>query len=224
MKTYESESPFWHIVVDDAFPRGLIEQAAADWPNPQSEVWLRYDSLLERKRTCNRWEQFPESIRDLFIGMLCFPLSLHDGGRIIPDTMLYGAGMHDMGPGDHLDVHLDADRHALTGMERWANQILFLTDYESCGGRLELWDECLANCMTSIEPRMGRLIAFECSDHSYHGITEPVTGPLRRKSLAVYWWGMPNGEEGQRPRAKFVATESDPYDPVKERLRRERCD
>ena len=97
-----------------------------------------------------------------------------------------------MRPGDYLRMHLDADRHPLTGLERRANAILFLTG--DCGGPLILGE-------SPVQPTPGRLVLFETTDESWHGVPGPITGA--RLSLSSYWWGLPRGA-AKRGRAEFA--------------------
>ncbi len=123
-----------------------------------------------------------------------------DDAPLLPDTLLWGAGLHAMGRGDHLGLQLDADWHPLTGLERRANAILFVHPHweKEWGGALHL-----AGC-EPIECKPGRLALFETTDESWHGISELLTCPaeIERRSLAVYWWGIPR-EPAKRARAYF---------------------
>lgn len=212
-------------MADDYFPAPLIAKAAAEWPGPDWPHWLRYDTPLERKRACNDWRAIPAACSELLQRLLCLqPKQFLPGILASSDVGLYGAGMHDMGNGDHLDVHLDADRHPLTGMERRVNAILFLSAWERpWGGALELWADDMHTCQVRVWPAAGRLVVFETSDASYHGV-EPIRCPphIRRRSLAVYWWGVPRSPS-KRPRALFVPRPGEPDDPLKVALRAERA-
>ncbi len=207
-------------ILDDRFDAARISAAAAAWPADDWPHWLRYDSPLERKRTCRDKEVMPRPVRLLLFDLL----HLMIGVGAQPDPTLYGAGMHSMSTGDHLDVHLDADRHPHTGQQRLLNTILFLSPWEpNWGGELELWPPTLDVVYRAIEPLPGRLVVFDTDDNSYHGIPQPLTYPAgqQRMSLAVYWWGQPHGPV-KRPRAQYVALAGEPFDPVKEQMRQER--
>lgn len=209
---------------DDVFAAEMVREAAASWPGPEAP-WVRYDTPLERKQTLNDWPAVPLACAALLRHLLSLPvgpmLGLPESPPLLPDMGLWGAGLHEHQAGQHLDVHLDADCHRLTGMERRANAILFLSPWRAeWGGPLELWDHDLASPIL-VYPAPGRLVLFECSDGSYHGVPRRVTGPQPRRSLAVYWWSLPRGPL-RRPRARYVALPGEEPSADKELLRQER--
>jgi len=106
-----------------------------------------------------------------------------------------GGGMHQSGPGAHLDVHVDFDRHPDTGWRRKVNLLLYLNHgwREEWGGCLELHggDEPVV-----ITPEFGRLVIFECSDHSWHGHPTPVAEGHVRRSLAAYFYDPDDSPQG----------------------------
>jgi hypothetical protein len=215
--------PFPHVILDDVFEPERLQAAAAAWPPPYWPHWLQYDNALERKQTCNSWQHMPAPCQELLLDLLSGGWGRELGVLgLLPDAALWGGGMHSMGAGDRLDVHLDSDRHPRTQLERRLNAILFVHDVwePAWGGELELWTPTLDAPAVLIEPRPGRLILFAAGDASYHGVAQRLHCPpdVRRKSLAAYWWGVPHAEPGQRPRARFVSTRGD-HDPRKELLR-----
>ena len=46
----------------------------------------------------------------------------------------------------------------------------------SPGGRIELWDQQVSQCVQSLAPVLNRCIVFETSERSFHGVT-PVRSP-----------------------------------------------
>lgn len=211
-------------VYDGLFPADLVAQAAAEWPAPDWPGWTaRYDSPLERKLAANDWQTMPPACRALLAQMLTLDVNALLAGLpagTIPDATLYGGGMHTMARGGHLDLHLDCDRHPRLGLERRANAILFLGDWQrEWGGAFELHGATRAE----VCPLKGRLLVFETTDVSVHGVPLPIQCPpdVQRKSLAVYWWGPPRGP-GKRPRAQFVDRPGGAPQPEKEVLRSRR--
>lgn len=166
------------------------------------------------------WDAIPQPCRLLFGRMATLQWSVLQG--LIPDLSLWGGGLHCMGRGDKLDLHLDADRHPRLALERRANAILFVGVWiEAWGGQLELWNKDLTGSEKQIAPVQGRLVIFETSDVSYHAVSQPLACPdgTLRRSLALYWFGAPRGPS-RRPRATFMAPASEPADPVKDQLRK----
>jgi len=104
-----------------------------------------------------------------------------------PDPTLHGGGLHVTVSGGFLGVHLDYDRHPkIPGKRRALNVIAFLHPEwkKAWGGALVLCDPA-GTPVRRFYPNPGRVIAFEVSDLSYHGV-EPVRGAAPRVSLAVY--------------------------------------
>ncbi len=192
------------LILDDWAPSDLLARAAAEWPGDRAP-WVEYATADQHKRTlgCRRtergqivsdWPAIPAACRELLARILVLDVGvlLCIAGRLVPDTLLWGAGLCEMRTGDYLGEHLDADRHPLTGLERRANGVLFLTG--GCGGPLLLGDK-------AIMPKPGRLVLFATDEESWHSVPGPITAP--RRSLAVYWWGQPRGA-AKRPRAQFA--------------------
>ena len=140
--------------------------------------------------------------------MLFFDVSILGLGDLVPDTALWGGGMHSMGRDSVLGLHLDASHHALSGMKRVLNGILFLNPewQDEWGGKLEIWDPTKERPTLSIAPVFNRLVLFNTSDTSWHGIPHTLNCPpdVVRKTLAVWWYARPIGSEAvARNRALF---------------------
>lgn len=139
--------------------------------------------------------QSPESVR-----MWCDLL----GYAVLPDPTGWGGGLHVTGEGGELGAHLDFDRHPkLPAWRRALNIIAFIHH-----GWSPAWggDFCLCDPMGKVVRRFtawaGEVIAFECSDLSYH-LAEPVTGPAERVSVAAYFLS-PATAANTRQRALFL--------------------
>lgn len=195
-------------IFENAFDAELCRAAAEAWPASDWPGWHAvYQSQQQRKRACNRWEDMPAPCRQLLSEMMFLDPAAFALGLLVPDTGLWGGGMQEMGAGDVLGLHLDADTHALSGMHRAVNAILFLTpDWrEEWGGNLELWSEDKSRRVASIAPVFNRLVLFAATDTSWHGIPQPLACPAdaKRKTLACWWYGPPQGK-ARRQRAAFA--------------------
>lgn len=197
---------FRHAVLDDVFDADAIRAAAASWPAPGWQGWgVVYKSEHQRKRACNRWEDMPEPCRRLLGEMLFLDVSAFGLGPLVPDAGLWGGGMQDMGSGEWLSKHLDADTHKLSGLSRRLNAILFLSEWEGgWGGELDLYDASGSRSLVTIAPAHGRLVLFATGNDTWHAV-RMVTAPqwARRKTLACWWYGPPTGER-LRERAQFA--------------------
>ena len=189
---------------DNLFDPAEITAASQDWPSSDWEHWIRYDSSFEKgKLTCEDWKVIPQSSALL----LCRLLSLSKeiiGCELVPDGSLRGGGMQCMTDGGRLDIHFDSSHHGLNGWQRRLNAILFLQDWNSeWGGAFELWNKSLASPNLLVYPSKGRLLIFETSNKTPHGVSRPLSCPVEivRQTLAV-WWYTP---DSYRARAEFLA-------------------
>ena len=102
-----------------------------------------------------------------------------------------GGGVHRIpAPGGHLDVHVDFNQDR-QGRWRRVNVLLFLNErWNDPGGELELWSvtDDDAQPVVCFTPELGTLIAFECSERSWHGHPVPLQNRTPRKSLAAYYF------------------------------------
>lgn len=97
-----------------------------------------------------------------------------------------GGGLHQTGPGGHLNHHVDFTEH--DGRYRRVNVLLYLNDGWSLndGGTLELLTP--TSLVSEIVPRANRLVVFDCGDNFFHGHPEPVAPGRLRKSIATYYF------------------------------------
>ena len=185
--------PFRYRIIDGLFDPSIIRSAAESWPDADWPHWILYDSAEQTKKTCNVPFYMPVAVRQLTSELLAMPVGELLGlGTLIPDPSLHAGGMHRIWPGGSVGNHLDADSHPLILWTRRANAILYVNQCD--GGELMLGNEC------SIEPRPGRLVLFECSDKSFHGVL-PVTAGCR-SSIMSCWWSVGTGS---RLKAEFSA-------------------
>jgi hypothetical protein len=190
-----------HWIFDYEFqPR--TDTPSRDWPGWE----VRYDNDCERgKRTTRDLSTLPGHLDVLGVLRRSAEVwSRRLGYDVTDDPTLHGGGLHVTEPGGHLQTHLDYDLHPLVpGKRRALNLIAFLHAIwePTWGGALVLCDPS-GTVTHRIEPTPGRLVAFEVSDLSYHGV-EPVTGPADRVSVAAYFLS-DAGPRNTRRRALFV--------------------
>jgi Rps23 Pro-64 3,4-dihydroxylase Tpa1-like proline 4-hydroxylase len=138
---------------------------------------------------------------DWFVG--CIEPTMLDPIRVELDPTIWGGGLHVTESGGWLNGHLDYDRCPKIPTHRRAlNAIGFLNPEwrEEWGGAFCLYNP-MGEVVKRIYPEPGMVLAFECSDLSYHGV-EKVTGPVERITLAAYFLS-PAGPEHTRMRAMF---------------------
>lgn len=217
------------MLIQYPFPHLILEgqKVPTDWPVADHLDWVIYDSALERKRAFNKWTQIPRDCQQILSHLMLLPVGEMLGIKdlLVPDITLHGAGCHEMQAGDHLDLHLDCDRHVhFPGWQRRVNGILFVSDWqEDWGGELEFYQPNSSQPAVSILPARGKLVLFATGDESQHRVNKlRCPAEVSRRTLTVYWWGKAEGPL-RRPRALFIPTPNEQPDPEKDQLRRLRA-
>ncbi len=104
---------------------------------------------------------------------------------------MHGAGLHIHPRGGRLGIHLDYERHPITGKQRRINIILYMTrDWDPAwNGHTELWLADMATCVVRSPVQFNHAIIFRTDDISWHGLPEPIRCPKGqfRKSIAYYY-------------------------------------
>ena len=204
--------PFRHWIFDD-------------WCEPLSPPPPPADPRWEA-RYCNDAERLKRTTRDLAAIPGAPQLfdrlrgSAHDwspilGYQVIDDPTMHGGGIHVTEPGGWLGTHLDYARHPrLPEFRRALNLIAFVHPEwrPGWGGELELCDP-MGSPVVRIEPRPGRLVAFEVSDLSYHGLAPTSPSAAERVSLAVYYLTEATAAD-TRMRAMFLPSRSSLEAPI----------
>lgn len=197
-------SPFPHTIRDGLFPPDLLAEAAASWPGPEWSGWHAYDDGMQSKQVSDLTAFLPRPYACLLHRMARLDTS-DFGLRLVPDLGLWGAGLHQSGPGPGVALHEDADHHPRLGLQRALSAVLYVHPRwePEWGGELELWHADQSGPAVRIEPLPGRLVVFDVRGTAYHRVA-PVTawGDVRRMSIALFWYGQPVA--GTRPRARFV--------------------
>jgi 2OG-Fe(II) oxygenase superfamily len=106
--------------------------------------------------------------------------------------MLDGGGLHMVGTGGRLNVHVDFSHHPRTKLNRRLNLLLYLNrDWKlEYHGELEFWDKDLTKALSRISPVFNRCVIFSTTRHSFHGHPVPLDLPpdTYRRSIALYYF------------------------------------
>lgn len=199
--------PFRHTVIDNFAPASLVRAAAMEWPRDDWPHWHKYrdlDSVKLATRDCHR---FPPACAELLRLMSSLDVEPAAGYPVFPDFLYHAGGLHAMPRDGHLQVHIDALTHPCRDWSRRLNAILFVhQEWESdWGGELVLRSAMAEReTQVSIEPKFNRLVLFEVTPRSWHGVPTPITCPegVLRKSLAAYWWS--EGSRSDQTKASFA--------------------
>jgi Rps23 Pro-64 3,4-dihydroxylase Tpa1-like proline 4-hydroxylase len=198
-ESYRNARPFPFVCVDNFLQQDFARQVVAQYPSFEEAGRLgrKFDAVNERlKVQITNADVFPPAVRalsDLLASSwwLTKLESITGVQSLLSDASLSGGGIHVTGSGGRLDVHVDFN---VFGEQRWhrrLNLLLYLNQDWSpeWGGNLELWNDSVSKCWHSFSPLFNRLVLFETSEISFHGVT-PVTGPMEvlRKSFAAYYY------------------------------------
>jgi hypothetical protein len=224
--TYISAKPFPHIVFDNFFDPGIVDQVLAEFPPPDAIRWQKFDNPQEIKLASATEASFGPVTR-LFMYHLNSYTFLDFIGKVtgidnlIPDPKFEGGGLHQIVRGGKLGVHADFNRH------RRLNLLLYLNkDWRpEYGGELQLWDREMKGCEAKVLPLFNRMMIFGTTDYTYHGHPDPLQCPegMTRKSLALYYFsnGRPAEEVAGEHSTLFRARDEGDFRPTfKQRLRK----
>ena len=197
-EAYAGASPFPHVALDDFLSPEVVERAAAEFPPVDSERWIGYLHVNERKfgnTDLATWGPELSAIgRELnsrrFVAFLS---SLTGIEGLIIDETFEGGGLHQSKRGGFLNVHADFTVHPHhRDWRRRINLLLYLNaDWDDAyGGELELWSRDVRSCEQRIAPLINRAVIFNTDADAFHGHPEPLTCPpdRTRKSVALYYF------------------------------------
>lgn len=207
---YRSAGPTRFFCIDGFLDEAFAREVAAAYPDYASAAGMgrEFKALHERlKVQVSDAARFPEPVRALHEA-LSSPAFLDAMERItgieplVADEELGGGGMHVMGPGGRLDVHVDFNVIRARRLHRRLNILVFLNEgwQPAWGGDFELWDPDVRRCLHSLAPIANRCVVFNTTETSFHGVA-PVRCPrgVTRRSFAAYYYTREPAAEGQVP-------------------------
>lgn len=190
--------PFPHIVIDNFFPKDLIDKIVDNFPAEKLKndviFEMGYAGLHKRQvmpADCNGF------LREVFaffnsVPMVKFLESMTAIDSLIPDPHYVGGGFHETSKGGKLGIHADFRINDQLHLNRRLNMIIYLNkDWkDEYGGHLELWDKKMEGKVHSVAPVYNRCVVFNTDADSFHGHPDPLTTPdgLTRKSMALYYY------------------------------------
>ncbi len=219
--------PFYYHIIDNFFDIERARRIEQEFPEYNCPVWFEYNNPLEVKRSCNNWYYFgPETYKTFaylnspeFIEQL---KKITGMKALYPDIGLHGGGLHLLGSGGKLNVHLDYSIHPKLKLQRKLNLIIYMTedwDYE-WGGSLEFWSHNSKinrpdKKIVTVDNIFNRAVLFDTTQNSWHGFPKPMTCPegKYRKSLAVYYLTDPPEGVDPRPRALYAPSKEQENNP-----------
>lgn len=212
---YRNAYPFPHMVIDDLFPKRILEKIMEE--NPESLA--TETGCLPDKQSCLnhavRGQTFKSGLSEeskmgpytrMFMAFLKSSIFVNflkkvSGIRgLVPDPLFEGSGLHFTTRGGSLDIHADFATYDEPKLERRVNVFVFLNPEwrDEYGGHLEFWNKDMNQCGQKVAPLFGRFVMFSTTDFSYHGHPHPLACPQdrARRSIALYYYtnGRPQEE------------------------------
>jgi Rps23 Pro-64 3,4-dihydroxylase Tpa1-like proline 4-hydroxylase len=207
-ESYRCAEPFPHAVIDGFFDEDLANRIADDLEAQEVTGWL-FDPHSEQ---VNKWsmpvlsnltDPVAAALREFNSETtLKFFQDLTGIADLREDNSYLGGGVHISARGGRLGIHADFNLHPETGLHRRLNALLFLNRNwdPTWNGQLQLWDKDVTRCVKSVEPVFNRLVVFNVTDDSFHGVPDTIDCPpdRRRLSLALYYYtdDRPDHEKG----------------------------
>lgn len=216
-KTFKTNAPFPHLVVEGLFNPRLLELMHSDFDRLNWSDWRRYDNANERKLSSLPNTRFGPATQLYFNTIhssqfIAFLERITGIVGLVSDPALHAGGFHEIPQGGSFRTHLDFNHHPVTKLD---NRLVFITylnkDWRpSYGAALELWSAEENRCVVEVEPTFGRSVLFYQSSKSMHGHPNPVNAPggRGRRSAAAYFYT--NGRSDNEGAAAHSTIYGDP--------------
>jgi len=196
--------PFPAIAIDNFMSPSLLRAAANSFPSADSSgKWLRYAG----KSSDNMHLKLIQPERSLmtlpaltaldYVAIHFDPTEYFKEFDIdvdvFPDFEYYAAGMHVLPENGFLGMHIDTDIHS--GNKIWRREysavLCASEEYDST------FDLLLHNEKehSRVPYKFNRLMVFKCSGNTWHGVPNPITSGMTRKTLAVFYWSLIDDNE-----------------------------
>ena len=205
---YKNAEPFPHIFLDDFFNEDILEKIINEFPDLSSKEDVTHFSNVTNEKFASKrgMKLLGKNTQGLltylnsseFIDFLQIISSINE--PLIPDPHFIGGGLHQSKKGGYLKVHADFAWHPETKLDRRVNMLIYLNKNweESYEGHLQLYDEKMTVCVQKILPIYNRIVIFNTTDYSYHGVPDEINCPEQktRNSFALYYYsnGRPSNE------------------------------
>jgi hypothetical protein len=217
-ESYQTASPWPHVVLDDLIDPALI--AAAEQEELEPSLNLEVDRSYRKIKAESPEPNGPAATKILdsigSAGFVKFLEELTGVSGLIPDPTHYWAGLHVNPPGAFQAIHRDFRVHPITGLFHRVNILIYLnSDWKSeYAGELELWKTDKSACGRQVPPVAGKSVIFEAGPLAFHGIPEPIrcpTGRARLSLAAIYYTEDPPPDDRKESRFFRPKRPQDPW-------------
>jgi hypothetical protein len=198
-KSYVANEPFSHIVIDDFFDPGAMDDVLTEIDALDQSK--RYAKFLDRKTDHNKYAFFPDVVgpntarlaQCLNSGpFLAYLEKLTGISNLIADPSYFGGGLHWIDNGGYLEVHADFNHLKQYNLERRINLLLYFNKNwkDEYNGHLEMWDRATMTKRKAVAPVFNRSVIFSTVKEALHGHPTPLSAPpgIARRSLALYYY------------------------------------
>jgi Rps23 Pro-64 3,4-dihydroxylase Tpa1-like proline 4-hydroxylase len=221
-KLFINNEPFEHIIIDNFLSDDYAEEIYNEFPT-NYENWYKYINPLEIKFAYDNINLLNDNLKNYFYYLSSDHIvnlikEITGIENIEFDDFLHGAGLHSHPNHGRLNIHLDYEKHPISGKERRINIIYFTTKNwdSSWNGANELWDKNVSKCVKKTDVVFNRAIIFKTNEISWHGLHDKIVCPndIFRKTLAYYYISeldTKKPESEYRKKAKFVKSPNDKY-------------
>ena len=221
------ELPYTHFIIDNFLDLEFAEQVAADFPSYSDSNLRPYSNYLEIKKLQNYWDRFPSATYKLltFLNSTDFIENhlepLVGVSSLQSDPGLNGAGQFLHERGGKLNPHLDYRIHPKLGLERRFSLLLYLTpNWSSDWGADFVFftkdsDESPLMESKRITTLFNRLLIFDTTQDTWHGVPDPVSCPpgITRNALGVFYLSTPRPNCPQIFKAQYGLLGDDNQNP-----------
>jgi len=204
---YMSAGPIEHIVIPNFFTPDMAEKVYAQFPDPDA-TWFTYDNPFEGKYIFNQFQEgdpMKAVIDSLYTDEFIEYMSRITGiPNLESDEYLNAGGLHAYTRNGVSGVHLDYTIHPVTGKERRATIMVYMSkDWnDDWGGHLKLYDENISHPVTLTHSLWNTAVIFRTNGKAYHGFPDPIKCPhgAYRKVIGIYYMTDPTPETLECPR------------------------
>lgn len=219
-ENYKTADPFPHIAFDNFIDPQIIHQLAEEAPKPNDISWVITDNPNSKRVYQHDERKFTPLLRMMLRELnsrqfLLFLETLTGIDNLIPDPYYIAGGLHSSGKGDYLKVHADFNWHHKLLAHRRINALLYLNENwnDAWNGSLEFWNKEMTHAVKSYSPIANRLIVFNTTQDSNHGVPAPLECPedVRRIQLNLYYYTTKREEDLADPHFTKYKTVNSPF-------------
>ena len=195
--SYLNAKPFPHVSVSGLFDMELLRALELEFPSSDLMATSFKGNIEGGKYTESDFSRFGPLTQSFIAACNSGPFlqtisQLTGIEGLISDPYLAGGGQHQTERGGLLKIHSDFNTHPFLNLTRRINMLVYLNENwkPEWGGELELWDEQMRNAGVKIAPELGRVVIFNTTDTSFHGLPDPIRFPPGqfRRSIAFYYF------------------------------------